>query len=133
LVTTKRGPGYSMRQTSSWLVALRAGQAGRTRALYDDPVHTIVFLEAKKVIAVESFPAFLSVELIGARRGQRWEHAGGATVLHGVGEGTALMASRAPGLENERVVRYGSTIRRAVLDSGMIALYSDGCESENGE
>jgi len=70
--------------------SVRAGQVGETGSLYDDPVHAVVFLKAKKVIALESFPTFLSVELIGPRRSERREHAGGATVLHGVGERTAL-------------------------------------------
>src|SRR5437016_75759 len=69
---------------------VRTGQAGDPGSLYDNPVHAVVFLQAKKVIAVECFPAFLSVELIRPRRGQCREHTGGATILHGLGERTAL-------------------------------------------
>lgn len=58
--------------------------------MYDDPVYAVPFLKAKKVIALESFPTFLSIELVGPRNSERREHAGGAAVLNGVGERTAL-------------------------------------------
>ena len=57
--------------------------------MYDNPVHAIVSLKAKKVGAAKSIPAFLSVELVGPGRGELREHAGSATVLYGVGKRTA--------------------------------------------
>jgi len=69
---------------------IRTGQTGNAGTLHHGPVHAIVLLKPKKVLAMKRFPAFLSVDLFSPRRSQRRKHAGGAAVLHGVSKSAAL-------------------------------------------
>ena len=95
---------------------IRTGQARYARALYDNPVYAVLFFQAKKVIALESFPTFLSVELIGPGDSERREHAGGAAVLHGVGERTALR----DGAETVLVFSLQSHVARIKNEIGVL-------------